>query len=367
MRLGEALTRDIPMRSRFTKTPLVLSLSVAALVLSACAAQNGSQANRAVERLLTVVASATPKAEDATVETPAAAVPGTPTVTLEPTPTPDPPPIFARCITRAALTMHLEPMDDAPVLANLALREVFTVYGRTLNTQWVVGWNASQVYGWVRTQNIGCSVPIVELKPMSARLLVEVAPTPEAVAQAPTQPSPTETPVPTATPIPPTSTPTPVPTPQPEVTPTPTAQPLAGAITPIPLPIIPGAPVPLITVEVPIGPTPLVLVLAVTVVNPEVLQTPTPASTLVVPTPTQAPVELQCRVTSTTAVNIRRQPSRDAERVGVLLTSGEWVARGRNADTSWVFGTSREGVTGWVIASALSCQDAVESLPISAP
>ncbi|MDW8395977.1 MAG: hypothetical protein RMM31_07025 [Anaerolineae bacterium] len=365
---------------------------IIALALSACAVQTAqpSGVNSGAERLLAVVASATPQ-----MATPATAPTNVPPAvsqgTLAPSPTPDLPPIYARCITRAELTMHVEPDERAPVLTDLRLREVFTVYGRTLNTQWVVGWTAAKVYGWVRTRNIGCSVPIVELKPMPPQLLVEATPTPEAIAQAPIPVSPTTLPTPTqaqilaadtpaatptsialvSTPAPPTATPAPtqrVAAAQPDATPTSPSQAAQGAVTPVPLPVVLGATIPPITVEIPVGPTPLVLVFAVTVVNPEVLLTPTPSpASPLQPTPTGTLAELQCRVSAASAVNIRRRPARDAERVGVLFASGEWLARARNTDTSWVFGTSREGIEGWVIASVLSCQGAVESLPVRMP
>lgn len=357
--------------------PLLVSAALASFIAgTACSPTTAEQANRAAERLLTAVASATATSLDAS-----------PSARLEETqpsqgatPTPDLPPIFARCITRAALVMYIEPSTTADVVTQLKAREVFTAYGRTRNAKWVIGWTTNRDYGWVSTERVGCSVPIIELKPTDPQLLVRITPTPEVVAMA-ERPTATTLPSPsTEEPSPPSaaSSPslaliseTPLPTPESVATSTSTPIPVSGDEQDKPSFTKATAPP---ATEVSLSTSPLRLVLRTG--EPFTLQlsiegTPYLLTLLLEPqpriTPTPQPFGfLICRVSSTSNVNVRAAPSREAARVSTLAPGRLVQTFGQSADGSWLL-VRLDGVRGWVIAEALQCEGDRALLPINTP
>ncbi len=345
------------------QSALSIAAATALLWLAGCGSVSPDQANEATERLLTRAAEVTleaqtsqaaPTAATSDEETASAPEPSpappTPSATLAPTPTPNLPPIYARCIIRSRTDMRLEPNSRAALVAQLNAGEVITVYGRTRNRQWVLGWNRDDRFGWVATDSrqIGCSVPVAELKPAEPDVLVKAAatPTPLVLAQAPRTPT---APKPTATlapsPLEPTfalpdETATPAPL-------SPTADVLQLEATPAAL--LPG--------EV-ASQSPIIVTVIVTVTAP-------PATPLPTPTTVYGVVSgLNCTVTPGTPVNIRRGPSRNERLLGSLLPGGAFRAQGRNEDASWLYGTAQNGIIGWMIASGLTCEGDTRDLAI---
>ncbi len=345
--------------SRSALSPIAFIASL--WLITACGSVNPEEANKAAERLLTRAAEATQEAE-ATQTASRANKPSsaanlvyqpavTPTSTpLPPTPTPDLPPIYARCIIRSPTVMRLLPEAQAMPVAELAQGEVITVYGRTRNRQWVLGWNRDARFGWVPSAKaqIGCSVPVVELKPAEPNVLVKAiaTPTPLAIAQATATPTFTAAQAaqrPLST-FPPLSKPTS--SAPPEVTATlPTPTPLETFPTEAGL-LTPAAGIPPSQTEPQPSPTPTF--------------TPQPTPTTVY----GVVVELTCTVTPGTPVNIRRGPSRSERLLGALPAGNTFRAKGRNEDASWLYGTGQNGVTGWMIASGLVCKGDTRDLAI---
>ena len=65
----------------------------------------------------------------------------------------------------------------------------------------------------------------------------------------------------------------------------------------------------------------------------------------------------------TTGVNVRTGPARTFKVLGVALVGEGFVAEGRNANSQWVFGTSAQGFTGWVVAGGIRCVNPIRTLP----
>ncbi|MCS7087789.1 MAG: SH3 domain-containing protein [Thermoflexales bacterium] len=270
--------------------------------------------------------------------------------------------------------MHLEPRSEAEVVATLQAREVFTVYGRTRNAKWIVGWNKERDYGWVTTENVGCSVPIVELKPTDPQLLTRATATPIVVAQAslPTPASTQAAPSPTA--AAPTNLITPTPFPSPVLSPTAveTHDSISPAQTPaataIPEPTVGGympvvrialRPNEPLTLQVEIEATPYLLTL---LLAPQPVLDVTP-----LPTPKAGADNqrlLTCRVTAASNVNVRTAPSRESQRVTALSPNAVVQAIARSKDGRWLLIRLRDAV-GWVIAEALTCEGETSQLPVS--
>jgi hypothetical protein len=301
--------------------------------------------------------------------------------------------IYALCIVRAPSQLLIEPSTNAPFTGEVQAREVITAYGRTSDAQWVLGWNKADAYGWVTANAIGCTVPIPELMPTESNVLRL---TPIAVAEQNATPadtaattSPTAVPTtaltaapadtvappqPTATPLPATSTSTtePTATSAPVATaPLPTLAPTDTAFPPV------ATALPAATLAPVAQATPIVIVQVVTVV---VTVTAAPAQPTMLPTlattqqpatstPTAIPTlvvlqELRCVVTPGTPVNLRTGPARTERLLGQLREGAPFVVAGRNEDGSWLYGVTARGTIGWLIASAVSCEDDVNKLPV---
>jgi uncharacterized protein YgiM (DUF1202 family) len=90
---------------------------------------------------------------------------------------------------------------------------------------------------------------------------------------------------------------------------------------------------------------------------------PTRPSTRVVPTLTRAPVTLNACVTNAT-IRIRKGPGTEFEVMGGL-TSGTCVTvTGRNKDASWLYIVTDDKITGWVAASLMTVEGAVNRLTV---
>jgi len=310
--------------------------SLAVAMLTACAAQDAQQVNLVAQRLLSAAATQTAAAADTTGE------PDDPTAlpTSEPSPTPVPPLVFARCIVRASLDMRLQPIEGATAVAALKPRDVVTAYGRTEDGAWILAWNRDITYGWLPAGAIGCSAPSEDLRATAPDALLTPEPS--------ETPSPTETATAIITQPAATTPPPPSPLPSPTTTPQPPA-------------LEPTIIVRVITVTV------IVTVTAPPIV---IIATPTPAAAqptaTLLPTPASAPIPdaLVCVVTSDRVLNLRSGPNRSFRLVGRLQPGANFFATGRNADQTWLNGVTETGLRAWLIASAVSCQGDARSLPI---
>lgn len=366
-----------------------------ALSVTACSNNNAVRVNETTVKILTVVAEQTVQADasPSPAATGSAATPGsldTPAASptpVVPTPTPELPLVFARCIVRAASpTMHLEPAESAPVAAPLAAGEIITAYGRTSDNRWVLVWNGNVTFGWVMADVMGCSAPVEELRPSDPdALLITLTPrvtttptTDTGMAMVTRAASPTVA----ATPSPvPSDTPAPTPTtaPLPEITAT-----EATTVTPAPEAIATAAPA--------IGPTVIIQIVTVTVIvtvtaapvapvataappttatsPPTLAATPTPSPTAQ-PSPTmtlaiaaEGAVRLECVVRPESSVNLRSGPARTEQLVGNLRSGTVFTATGRNEDGTWLYIITPRETSAWLIAGAVRCNGQVRDLPI---
>ncbi len=328
-------------------TPFIAwPMALIATLLTACAAGDARQVNLAAQRLLSAAATQT------AVAAANAAEPADPDVTAapptrEPSPTPLPPLVFARCIMRADLAMRLQPDEGAPAVAALKPRDVVTAYGRTEDSGWILAWNRNIAYGWLPASSLGCSAPFEELRPTASDILLTPEPTDTVRPTAPTEAvaAATATQPIATTPLPPTPIPSPTATPEPPV----------------------------------LGPTIIVRVITVTVIVTVtvppivIIATPTPAvvrpleTRALTPTPTITPIPdaLTCVVTGERILNLRSRPDRSSRLVGRLQPGATFFATGRNADQTWLNGLTPAGLRAWLIASAVSCQGDVSSLPVA--
>lgn len=288
------------------------------IVLTACSGDAQTTAQTA-EKVMTRIADTTPGTPD-------------PTATPGPSPTPIPPVVYARCIVRAEnqANMYLEPGDLTPITAQLANREIITAYGRTADANWVLGWNAASTTGWVSAQSIGCTVPVQELRPTEAKVLL--TPIPGATQAATAKPAETAGPSQPATETPAAQSPA--------------TAPSAAVVSPIATPTE-AAP----AIE------PSGTVTSTSELTATVETTPTTGA------PTVAVAEIKCVVTPGAPVNLRRGPGRTFRSLGTLRPGSEFNASGRNQDGDWLFGTTARGTEGWLIASSVKCEGDVASLP----
>lgn len=374
-----------------------------ALSVTACSNNNAVRVNETTVKILTVVAEQTVQADasPSPAATGSAATPGsldTPAASptpVVPTPTPELPLVFARCIVRAASpTMHLEPAESAPVAAPLAAGEIITAYGRTSDNRWVLVWNGNVTFGWVMADVMGCSAPVEELRPSDPdALLITLTPrvtttptTDTGMAMVTRAASPTAPPA-----APPTVAATPSPVPSDTPAPTPTTAPLpeitateATTVTPAPEAIATAAPA--------IGPTVIIQIVTVTVIvtvtaapvapvataappttatsPPTLAATPTPSPTAQ-PSPTMTPaiaaegaVRLECVVRPESSVNLRSGPARTEQLVGNLRSGTVFTATGRNEDGTWLYIITPRETSAWLIAGAVRCNGQVRDLPI---
>ncbi|GIV85126.1 MAG: hypothetical protein KatS3mg052_2133 [Candidatus Roseilinea sp.] len=251
--------------------------------------------------------------------------------------------VFARCIVRAESPMRQEPEDAARVTAPLRPSDIVTAYGRTANGQWILIWNREIAFGWIPSGVLGCSAPFEDLRPTEPDVLLTprptvtppalmadaktAIPTPVAVAAAVTEtPTPlaTQTPEPAVTEAPPTVAPTDM------LTPTTTEQVITLTTTAAPDANAPATVMP----------------------TPETTVSPTAAVAA-----TEPPAEtLACIVAIDRALNLRAGPDRATRLLGQLRPGANFNATGRNADATWLYGTTARGNFAWVIASALRCE-----------
>lgn len=357
------------MKSRISR--LFVAAGVVALLTAGCNV-NPQQASQAAERVMTVAAQITPEA----VETAMASSPvGTPAVVA----IAESPIVYARCITRGTTTLLQLPQDGATEAAPLGSRSIITAFGRTADAAWVLGWNAANARGWLPASIIGCTAPVEDLRVTDAGLLLTptvmavaeattaatseatleatseatqtppatvminaVTATPEATlesiataAPATSAATPTEAPIPTATALP---TDVPIPTAAPTRTTLPTATPLAALAATA----APTSPVRVITVVVVVTATP-------------------PQTSVLVPQPEEKKTgeaqvrDLRCTVTPGTPVNLRNGPARAARLLELLQPSTRFLAQGRNADATWIYGFTERQMPGWLIASSVEC------------
>jgi hypothetical protein len=351
---------------------------VTMLLVSACGAADAERMNQAAEVILTQSANVT--VESASVGGASATeTPRPPGMVVTATPSL----VYARCLTREAATMHVQPDASTALVIALAARDIFTAYGRTQDAAWILGWRNAEAYGWTPATNVGCTIPIPELMPTDPRVLL----TPVAVAQvdtptAPAMGSAAETPTPVPSPAPLTDTPPP-PTESPTTVPTETATDTAidtATATPVVLTtetaitVLPSTSTPVVQIQV------VTVVVTVTVpvyievtAAPTALATPTaiaPATSAV--TPTTAPVAvatqtdrgLACEVTPGTPVNFRLGPSRTDRLIGTLRPGTQFLALGRNDDGSWLYGEGPRSTSGWLIASSVQCNGDAAALPL---
>jgi len=327
--------------TRFAAWPTALI----AMLLTACAAGDARQVNLAAQRLLSAAATQT------AVAAANAAEPADPDVTTalptrEPSPTPLPSLVFARCIMRADLAMRLQPDEGAPAVAALKPREVVTAYGRTEDSGWILAWNRDIAYGWLPASSLGCSAPFEELRPTASDVLLTPEPTETASPTAPAGE------VAAATPTRPIAT-----TPPPSPLPSPTATPEPPAIGPT---IIVRVITVTVIVTVTVPPIVIIATPTPTVMRPLETRAPTP-------TPAIAPIPdaLTCVVISERALNLRSRPDRSSRLVGRLQPGANFFATGRNADETWLAGVTASGLRAWVISSAVRCQGDVSGLPVT--
>lgn len=351
------------MRSRLAHLARLAGL--ASLLLAACAPGNNTgQTNETASRILTAVATRTTATSIGTsvasAATATATVPTSPTP-AEPTATPQPPMVFARCIVRAELSMRQEPGEAAEVTAPLQVSDIVTAYGRTADGQWILTWNREITFGWIPSNALGCSAPFEDLRPTEPDVLRTPQPTvarPEPMAGvATTAPASvaavvagTGTPAATETSVPePTAT---------ELPATETAMP--AATTTLPAATETSAPT---ATESPATATvtPTAQVTATTAITP----TLAPAAPTVTVAATEAPLEpLACVVAINRALNLRAGPDRTTRLLGQLRPGAKFSATGRNTDATWLYGATARGDFGWVIASAVRCDGDTGGLPV---
>ena len=185
----------------------------------------------------------------------------------------------------------------------------------------------------------------------------EPPPAPTEPPPAPTEPPPAPTeppPVPTEPPPAPTEPP-PAPT---EPPPVPTAAPTNPAPKPteLPAPKPTDTPVPKPT-DTPKQPD------APKATDVPATAVPTLASTA---TATIA-VGTDCTVSLRTGLLVRSAPSRTAKALGVAFRTNTFVAGGRSLNNGWVYGLSKDGARGWVLARGLTCKTAIRNLSVLAP
>jgi hypothetical protein len=320
-------------------------MALIAMLLTACAAGDARQVNLVALRLLSAAATQTAvAAADAAQTEDPAVIDAQPT--RGPSPTPLPPLVFARCIMRAGLAMRLRPDEGAPAVAVLKPRDIVTAYGRTEDSGWILAWNRDITYGWVPASSLGCSAPFEDLRPTASDVLLApeptetvgpIAPTEAVIAATATKPIAT-------TPPPPSPIPSPTATPEPPV-PGPTI--IVRVIT--------------VTVIVTVTVPPIVIIATPTPVVARQLETRAPAPA---PTITPIPDALTCVVTSERILNLRSRPDRSSRLVGRLQPGATFFATGRNTDQTWLNGLTSTGLRAWAIASAVSCQGDVSSLPV---
>jgi hypothetical protein len=340
------------MKSRISR--MLALAGVAALVSAGCNV-NPQQASEAAQRVMTVAAQITPGA----VET---VIASSPLGTAAPVAPAQAPLVYARCITRGETALLQSPGEGAMELAALASRSIITAFGRTADATWVLGWDASDVRGWLPAAIIGCTAPVQDLRATDAGFLL--TPT-VAATQPPTSESTTEA---TAEATLPASVLTDTATVTAETTPEMTAteaaaQPATEAATQAPTetPLPPAT-----TASATETPLPATATRA-----PTVLPTGTPAPTAtavsataaaparvitVVVTATPAQVrDLRCIVTPGTPVNLRSGPARADSLLATLPAGTRFLAQGRNADATWLYGFTEFQMPGWLIASSVEC------------
>ena len=359
---------------------------VASVAFSACSAADTQRANKVAEVVLTQSANLTPGTSSATAGTAVTGAASKAVVTATPSL------FYARCLTHQVTPMLLEPNADAPVVISMAARDTITVYGRTMDAKWVLGYKDDKDFGWVNASAIACTSPITELMPAQPNAILLTATAAVAVAQVAlaTNTSMTPTEVPTQLPTEvltevPTEVPTQLPTEAPTkaslVTSTPaktlTVTPLR--LTPTRPPTIRSTPTVPVAVDTPVGETQVVTRIVTIVVTVTVTPRPTlvpaihaPTSIAVAtetPTPTPTPVlmtthEMACTVTPGTPVNFRRGPARTDPLVAALRAGTAFTAQGRTEDGAWLFGIGPRSATGWLIASSVECASDVQRLPV---
>lgn len=318
---------------------LLAIAGVATLISTACSV-DPEQAGQAAERVMTVAAQITPGA----VETVMASSPlGTPA----PAAPAEAPIVYARCITRGETALRQEPSEDATEMAALSNRTIITAYGRTADGNWVLGWDAGKVDGWLPASIIGCTAPVQELRATDAGVLL--TPTAEVIAESTLSSTIEETVSPPATEPAEAST----------GTPEPTLEPLATL-----------APEATATESIEMTPEILPTTMSIATITPEpteaqALPTLAPATTqsdeparviTVVVTATPAQVrDLRCTVTPGTPVNLRGGPARTENLLGSLPAGTRFLAQGRNENASWLYGFTERQTPGWLIASSVEC------------
>jgi len=171
-----------------TKRSLGLIIAVS-IALSACSAIDTERANKAASVILTQSANVTPGADASAGSTSSAKTTGTPAAANTTNTAPDvvvtatPSLFYTRCLVRQATAMRLEPDDGAIAVISLARTISFTVYGRTLDAAWVLGFKDERTFGWVSAANIACLTPIRELMPAEPNAILLTATAAVAVAQ----------------------------------------------------------------------------------------------------------------------------------------------------------------------------------------
>jgi hypothetical protein len=363
------------------------------IVLSACNTSQ-EQLNRVAQVVLTRSAEPTPGAgAGAPAATAALAAPVAPTRDPNAGPvTATPSLIYALCLVQAAAQLRIQPDVAANSAASIQAGDVITAYGRTADAAWILGWNKNDNRGWVTASALGCTVPMAELMPAEPNVLrltpvavVAEAVTPTALAPASTSIPPTSLPESTATQQPATPTATPVPamatattaameTPaQAATTSSVSAAPVASAKTATPIVIIQ-----IVTVVVTVTAAP-----AEATSTPALIATPTPVPTARAATMTLTPApkptlatlsttptalfvlrQARCVVTPGTPVNLRVGPARTERLLGTLREGAPFVVTGRNEGADWLYGVTARGTLGWLIASAITCEDDAGKLPV---
>lgn len=331
-----------------TRFALLVRLTcLTSLLLVGCAAGRIQPSNETTSRILTAIATRATATQQATTANDATGEPTTtnaaPLDTASPTPaeptaTPQPPMIFARCIMRAETSMRREPEDAALVTASLQPSDIVTAYGRTGDSRWILAWNREITFGWIPSGDLGCSAPLEDLRPTEPDVLL--TPRPTATPAEPMAGAATATPT-SVTATAETPTPTETPTPEPTPTATPKVTPMATATA----------------TELPTTPT-----LEATMVITPTIEPATPTATIAA---TEVPTEsLACVVAITQALNLRAGPDRTTRWLGQIRPGASFSATGRNADATWLYGATARGDLAWVIASALRCEGDPTSLPV---
>ena len=95
--------------------------------------------------------------------------------------------------------------------------------------------------------------------------------------------------------------------------------------------------------------------------------TPTPIPPTSTPMPPTPTLLVQCAVTATKGLNLRSGPDTAYPILTTLVQGLVLIPIARSQESDWVKVRTRRGVEGWVLATFIKCDAAIDSLPTARP